>query len=685
MRIKRDKDKIRFKQNYIRGKQIEDYISDVAIEETVIEKINETTYTKEEIDEMVDQHLDGYTKSQADELLDEKADKTNTYTINEVNRLLTSMDNEKADKSTTYTKTEVNNLFTTIDNTKADKSDTYTKSEVNTIAAEKADKSDTYTKTQADALYNEKADKSDTYTKSETDAKLLLKANQATTYTKTEVDDMIAGVEVDAYTKAQTNDLLATKADQATTYTKTEVDTIVSDATEPATDSKLGTVKTDTSKSISLDEDGKLVVGGRLGQFPNGGVFYPDTIEPTEVKASTFMLTDGAKYLSLGSRTFGIMAGVNLTCKSAAAGTTQYRLSNTQTNRFACFACKGGRVAIDQTDAQTNGTALMTDISFANGNPISAYFGPTESDNDIIITVDRTVNPSASTTKLRMYGTSTSSDVIIVGQGNGVSGGKAISLGQACHAGGNQCIAFGNSSLSLANNSVAFGHTHLVNKQFCFCAGQGHDFTNGSNGAAAVGICSEISSNTAFAVGNGIFNGNGNITRSNALEVLNDGRVKSSGTPTDNDDLTTKAYVDNAIGGGLEVTTYGNTDFTYQQVLDPDTQEVINECVPYSTVSGNANEPKAVKYGRMVNLCGAFKNINARPDNAAFVMGKVPTGCEPLYVQNILVQGTSQYKFLLTIATDGTLTCQRYSASASAVAVPNNAWLNINATYISAS
>ena len=292
-----------------------------------------------------------------------------------------------------------------------------------------------------------------------------------------------------------------------------------------ATEDTPGTVKLNPNQSIGVNADGQLTVGGRLGQFPDGGVFYPTTIEPTNVGSSTFLMSDGAKNLSLSGRHFGIMAGVSVTCKSASAGATQYRLSNTQGNRFTCFANKGGRIALDITDAQTNGTALMTDISFANGNPISAYFGPTESANDIIITVDRTVNPSASTTKLRMYGTSTSSDVIIVGQGNGASGGKAISLGQSCHAGGNQCIAFGNSSLSLANNSVAFGHTQLVNKQFCFCAGQGHDFTNGSNGAGAVGIASEISSDTAFAVGNGIFNGNGNITRSNAFEVLKDGSV----------------------------------------------------------------------------------------------------------------------------------------------------------------
>ena len=299
----------------------------------------------------------------------------------------------------------------------------------------------------------------------------------------------------------------------------------VSDLPGIATDSTLGLVKLNPNESVSVNTNGQLTVGGRLGQFPNGGVFYPTDITPTNVGGSTFMMTDGAKNLSLGGRTFGIMAGANVTCKSASAGATEYRVSNTQSNRFALFSAKGGRAAIDQTDAMTNGTALITSIKFANGNDISAYFGPTESSNDIIVTLERTINPSAATTKMRVYGTSTSSDVIIVGQGCGAGGGKAISLGQSCYASGNQCIAFGNASLSLANNSVAFGHTNLVNKQFCFCAGQGHDFTNASNGTGAVGIASFMDSNTAFAVGNGVFNANGNITRSNAFEVTKDGGV----------------------------------------------------------------------------------------------------------------------------------------------------------------
>ena len=302
--------------------------------------------------------------------------------------------------------------------------------------------------------------------------------------------------------------------------TKTFFNALYVAKTDYATDNDYGLVKINTPMSIYLDANGNLVVGGRLGQYPSGGVFYPDTIEPTEVKSSSFLMTDGAKGLSLGARQFAIMAGANLTCKSASAGSTQYRLSNTQVNRFACFAGKNGRLAIDQNDAVTNGTALITDISFANGNPISSYFGPTESDNDIIITVDRTVNPSSATTKLRIYGTSTSSDVIAVGQGVGGTHGKAIVLGQSCFGGGNQIIALGNSVHVLANNSSGFGHTHLINKQFCFGAGQGHDFTNASNGSSAFGTWSILESDTAFAVGNGDAN-----TRSNAFAVKKDGGI----------------------------------------------------------------------------------------------------------------------------------------------------------------
>lgn len=299
-------------------------------------------------------------------------------------------------------------------------------------------------------------------------------------------------------------------------YTKAEADALLAgkvDDDAQATDSTLGLVKTNSAQAVTLDADGKLVVGGRLGQFPDGGVYYPPTIEPTEVKASTFLMSDGAKNLSLGARTFGIMAGVNLTCKNTAAGSTTYRASNSQSNRFICAAVVGGRAALSQADANENGTAAIVSIQYANGEDLTTpYFGATESGNDIIITLDRTVNPDAATKALRLYGTNVSTDNILVGQGVAAGGGKAMSLGQATFAGGNQCIAFGNSAYVNANNSVGFGHTMLINKQFCFASGQGHDFTDGANGTAALGTWSEIGGTTKLAVGNGTaFNARSNI------------------------------------------------------------------------------------------------------------------------------------------------------------------------------
>lgn len=484
---------------------------------------------------------------------------------------------------------------------------------------------------------------------------------------------------MDKVSNPTADDILTVDANGQATDSGVSINDVVKFA-DLATDSNYGVSKTNSAESIYLNANGQLVVGGRLGQYPNGGVFYPTNIEPTNVGSSSFLMTDGAKNIAVAGRTFAIMAGVNITCKSAAAGSTQYRVSNTYANRFLCCTIKGGKIAIDQNDAINNGTAYVESVKFADETDCYVHFGPNEPNNDIIITASRSVNPSAATTKLRGYGTNASSDNILVGQGVAATGGKVISLGQATVAGGNQTLALGNSVHVLANNSVGMGHTLLVNKQYCFGVGQGHDFTNGANGTAAVGVWSEIDANTRFVVGIGT-----SAARKNALKVLVDGRVKSSGTPTENDDLTTKAYVDSAIGGGgLTITTYGNADFSYERVVDPDTQEMVNECVAYSTVSGNAEEPKAVKYGRIVNMSGAFKNINVRPSNAVFVMGKVPSGCEPLYRQCIMQQGSGQNKYLLTIETDGTLKCARYSTGATATAVTNNAWLNINATFVAA-
>ena len=459
------------------------------------------------------------------------------------------------------------------------------------------------------------------------------------------------------------------------------------DADSYATDTAYGIVKTNSAESVTLNADGQLDVGGRLGQMPNTtGVFSPKTISPNVVNDGSLLLTE-ASGTFLGSKSLAVSTGTNITCRSAAAGSTVYRVTNTYVNRLSCsvLLVADAVAALNEDDAKAGNYARV--LSVQRGG--AAYVpdsspNSTAQEDDIVITLEKSINPNAATTSLRVYPAEKNFSNLYVGQAVGGNGGASVVVGQRVMSySGNANALIGADIYNQGNGNAIFGRQHISRKNRWFMAGSGHDNTSGrSEAGAAFGQYSLIDANTLFAVGNGT----SHVARANAFEIKADGRVKASGTPTDNDDLATKAYVDSAIGGGgLAVQTFGHADFTYQQVLDPETQEVVNECVAYSTTAGSAEEPKAVKYGRVVNMTGAFKNINVRPDTGTFVMGKVPAGCEPLYRQCILVQGTSQAKFLLTIETDGTLKCARYSTGASAIAVPNNAWMNLNATYISAS
>lgn len=461
----------------------------------------------------------------------------------------------------------------------------------------------------------------------------------------------------------------------------------IADLPGEATDSTLGLVKTNSAESILLNSNGQLDVGGRLGQMANtSGIYHPKTAEPRNVANYSFMVTD-AKGMNIGAaRVFGILTGYNVTLtKSHAAGSTSYTVANNYENRIRCSVLIGGGfVALSEADAVANRVVYVDSVTI-DGQSFTPDSSANDSSKPITINVSSSVNPDSATNTIRIFGSITGGYCSqYIGQDVGGASGVSLVIGQnATTKSGNGNVMVGLSLYNAGNGNSLFGRQIISTKNRWLLVGTGHDNTNGkSEAGVALGQWSNITANTVLAVGNGTNQTN----RSNTFEILADGRIKSNGTPTENDDLTTKAYVDSAIGGGgLAITAYGNADFSYQQELDPDTQEVINECVAYSTVAGNVNEPKAVKYGRVVNMSGAFKNINARPSNATFVMGKVPSGCEPLYNQYIMQQGSSQYKYLLQIQTDGTMSCQRYSASASAIAVTNNAWLNINATYVSAS
>lgn len=458
------------------------------------------------------------------------------------------------------------------------------------------------------------------------------------------------------------------------------------DADAYATDSSYGIVKTNSAESVTLNSNGQLDVGGRLGAFPGTtGIFHSKDREPRQVNDFSLLITDAKGMNLAASRDLAIATGVNLTLtKSHAAGSTTYTVSNTYANRIACSVlANGGYVAQSEAWSLENQIVAVTSVTIDG-----AAYTPDSSANDstkpITITVDTTANPTSAVTALRVFGGITGGFCSeYIGQCVGGSVGASLVIGQRVYSRSNVNAIVAADTYNAGNGNALFGRLHISAKNRWFMAGSGHDNTNGrSEAGAAVGQYSLIDADTLLAVGNGT----SHVARSNAFEVLADGRVKASGTTTENDDLATKAYVDSAIGGGgLTFQTFGNADFSYEQVIDPDTQEVVNECVAYSTTAGNVNEPTAAKYGRVVNLAGAFKNVGLRASSAAFDMGSVPAGCEPLKTQYILSQGSTQHKFMLTIRTDGSMSCSRYSTGASAIAVTDGAWLNINATYISAS
>ena len=296
--------------------------------------------------------------------------------------------------------------------------------------------------------------------------------------------------------------------------------------TAQATDSTLGTIKLNPSESVGVNENGQLTVGGRLGQFPDGGLYYPTSADPVTVGNYTLLMSE-AKGLSAAHRELIIAGGSTVNFKTTAqAGATEYRISNTQTNRFMCLAWVDGRLAVDEASAKEK-TVAITSVKFANGNNISAYFGATESNNDIIVTVAETLNPDSTLSAARGYGTWKNADVISAGQGNYVGGGKVLQVGQANVSanGKNQIGMIGIRQYCEGASSLLVGADNINLKAFCALFGQGIDNSTGPEGLAAFGKWPDISSDTAFVIGNGTaYN-----ARSNLFEIKTNGDIYKNG------------------------------------------------------------------------------------------------------------------------------------------------------------
>lgn len=298
-----------------------------------------------------------------------------------------------------------------------------------------------------------------------------------------------------------------------------------------ASDSQLGLIKTDSSKFIETDSDGNLIIGGRLGQFsndemPDGGLYYPLSIQPEVVWKNSFLITEGTLISTRSSRIFALAAGANVTLKTAAAaGATRFEVSNTFGNRFTCAMARNGYATIQEGTA---GTIMVhvTNVYLANDTdktPLVPYSGATESRNNIVIETDAPLSDTDAVTKLRLYGTMTFDSSFHCGQGNGTGGitgkGKLLQLGQSQLSLDGNSILIGNGIFNAQNRCIIVGAYHINFIQGACLTGTGHDTTYAEFiGLAAHGQYSDIGANTAFAIGNGT----SNTVRSNLFEIADE-------------------------------------------------------------------------------------------------------------------------------------------------------------------
>lgn len=102
----------------------------------------------------------------------------------------------------------------------------------------------------------------------------------------------------------------------------------------------------------------------------------------------------------------------------------------------------------------------------------------------------------------------------------------------------------------------------------------------------------------------------------------------------------------------------------------------------YSTSSSSGQWPTATRLGRLVQLAGAFKNINPIAGSADVLqMGILPIWARPNQTTNVIAQGSGMNRYLLGIEPGGAINMSRYGSGSSYEQVGKGSWLNIATTY----
>lgn len=302
--------------------------------------------------------------------------------------------------------------------------------------------------------------------------------------------------------------------------------------TDIATDNDYGIIKLNSSESVSLNANGQLDVGGRLGQMSNTtGIYHSKDRVPRAVGDFSFLITDAMGMYLSAPRDIALATGVNLSLtKSHSAGSTTYTVANTYANRIACAVLANGGY-ISQSEAYSKENLIVPVASVKiNGQNFTPDSSANDSSNPITITTVNSVsaNPTSAVTALRVFGGITGGYCSeYIGQCVGGTVGASLVIGQRVYSSNNVNCIVSADVYNTGNGNAIFGRQHISRKNRWLMAGTGHDNTNGkSESGVALGEWSLISSDTAFAIGNGT----NHTARSNLFEIKTNGDVYVNGT-----------------------------------------------------------------------------------------------------------------------------------------------------------
>lgn len=273
--------------------------------------------------------------------------------------------------------------------------------------------------------------------------------------------------------------------------------------------------------------DDKIVAASTVGSKEgSSGAFIPATINPSSIGNGSLLVTE-ANGTTLGSKSLSVTTGTGqgITQVSAtnAPTTTSFSFSaNNWANRLKGIVYSNKGVAT-RSESTANETVNITSVT-NNGTAITTASKPSDfvENKSIVINTDAPVPGEGALSTLRIYPNQSGFSNLLCGQGIASDGGASVVVGQVCFSKGNANLVVGQTLVNTGNGSSLLGREHFNNRNRVFLAGTGHDTSNGpAECVAAVGQWSDISANTAFAVGNGTAAN----ARSNALEVTTDGKL----------------------------------------------------------------------------------------------------------------------------------------------------------------